>query len=364
MRVYPIAKVLERNHQVQVVGAYFADGIFPAYRDELSFSSIKGCSYPRFLSRIPELLKRIEADVVYSFKPLSTSFGLGLLVKRLRALPLLLDIEDWDLAAWLTNFEGRSKLYMLYSMVTSLPSPQSAVYGYLLEPLVRYADAITVVSSFLQRKFGGTRLVHGADTEFFDPAKYDQRALREKYAIPHREKIIFFGGTPRPHKGLDDLVEAINLLGHHHVKLMLVGGHPDAPYLETLRLRAGDRIRHIGYQPHHLMPEFLSMADMVVLPQRPTVIAEAQIPGKIFEAMAMAKPLVVTRMSDLPEILAGCGLVVDPGDPRQLAQAIESLLADRDRAGEMGLWARQRCDELYSWNAMEFVLDDILRRVC
>jgi glycosyltransferase involved in cell wall biosynthesis len=316
------------------------------------------------LTRIPELLKHINADLVYCFKPMPSSFGIGLLAKRFKAFPLLLDIEDWDFPAWLTNFERRSKAYILYSIITSLPSPQSAVYGFLLEPLVKHADAITVVSSFLQGRFGGFRLVHGANTDFFDPAKYEQNVLREKYGVPHTDKIIFFGGTPRPHKGLDDLVEAIDLLGYANLRLMIVGGHPADPYVAGLKLKAGERIRHIGYQPHYLMPELLAVADMVALPQRFNVVAKAQIPGKIFEAMAMAKPLVVTRMSDLPEIVEGCGLVVDPGNLAQLAQAIESLLADKNRGLELGNRARQRCQELYSWNAMEVILEDIFRQVC
>jgi len=96
----------------------------------------------------------------------------------------------------------------------------------------------------------------------------------------------------------------------------------------------------VGPQPHALMPELLALSDMVVLPQRRTPIASAQVPAKVFEAMAMAKPIVATRMSDLPEILDNCGLLVEPGDIAQLAAAIERLLHDEPLGAELGRRAR------------------------
>jgi glycosyltransferase involved in cell wall biosynthesis len=71
-------------------------------------------------------------------------------------------------------------------------------------------------------------------------------------------------------------------------------------------------------------------------------VAEAQIPAKVFEAMAMAKPVVSTAVSDLPDILAGCGIIVEPENVAQLAGAIETVLADSQGADEIGERARER----------------------
>jgi glycosyltransferase involved in cell wall biosynthesis len=363
VRVYPIAKVLARKHTVEVIGPYFSEAIFMAYHKEFVFRAVKGEKFPWFLRHLPNLLNSIQADVVYAFKPIASSFGLGLLAKYYQKIPLALDIEDLDFEAWLTNFETRSFLFKSYALTTGLFSPKSELYAGLLEPWVKYANAVTVVSTFLQDRFGGAKLLHGADTEFFKPERYDRSALRAKYGISPQEKLILFGGTPRPHKGLDDLIEAIKLSNFEGLKLMLVGGQPDDPYVESLCREGGQWIKRLGYQPHALMPEFLTIADMVVLPQRLNIIAKAQIPGKIFEAMAMAKPIVATQVSDLPEILEGCGVIVPPGNPPELAQAIISILSDQEGALEMGWRARRRCEALYSWNAMEVVLDKVMANV-
>ena len=110
------------------------------------------------------------------------------------------------------------------------------------------------------------------------------------------------------------------------------------------------------------MPEILKLADLVILPQRNTAIAEAQVPGKVFEAMAMAKPIIATTVSDLPEILDGCGWIVEPENPGQLAQTIQYVLDNPKEAEEMGQKARQRCIEKYSWDAMEEILIKIFKK--
>ena len=78
--------------------------------------------------------------------------------------------------------------------------------------------------------------------------------------------------------------------------------------------------------------------------------------------MAMAKPIIATNVSDLPEILNGCGWIVEPGQPKELAQAIQYVLDNPDEAANNGLLARARCKEKYSYDAMEKVLVGIFQR--
>ena len=53
--------------------------------------------YPAFLGTIRKILREIDGDVLYACKARPTSFGIGLLKKRQTSLPLLLDIDDWEL---------------------------------------------------------------------------------------------------------------------------------------------------------------------------------------------------------------------------------------------------------------------------
>jgi len=60
-----------------------------------------------------------------------------------------------------------------------------------------------------------------------------------------------------------------------------------------------------------------------------------------FDAMAMANPIVVTEVSDLPQILDGCGIVLEPDSPEALAEAIETLVEDERLQSELGVNAQK-----------------------
>jgi glycosyltransferase involved in cell wall biosynthesis len=142
---------------------------------------------------------------------------------------------------------------------------------------------------------------------------------------------------------VDDLIAAMGQLGHRDVLLALVGvGHryPPAPGVVTTDPIAFDDV-----------PRYLAAADVVVIPQRATSDTVGQVPAKIFDAMALARPIVSTRVGMIPEILEGCALLVEPGAPRGLADAIAALLDDPSRARDLGQQGRARCEALYSFEA-------------
>jgi glycosyltransferase involved in cell wall biosynthesis len=77
--------------------------------------------------------------------------------------------------------------------------------------------------------------------------------------------------------------------------------------------------------------------------------------------MAMAKPVIATAVSDLPEIVDGCGVIVEPENVPQLALAIESMVMNQQATEEMARKGREKCVREYSWDAMEHVLNTILQ---
>jgi len=162
-----------------------------------------------------------------------------------------------------------------------------------------------------------------------------------------------FLGTPRGYKGLDDLVQAVGQLDAH-VVLALVG--VDAASGWGARYGASPRIKIVGEIPFDDVPRFLAAADVVAVPQRATSDTVGQVPAKLVDAMAMARPIVATEVSMIPEMLEGCGVVVPPEDPSALAKAIGGLLADPSRAAELGRQARQRCIAQYSFTSARATL--------
>jgi glycosyltransferase involved in cell wall biosynthesis len=291
---------------------------------------------------VPALLDLIDGDVIYASKLRPTSYGLALLARARRRRPLVLDIDDWEV-----GFFYRSRPWRRIGRFLNLANPNGLPWTWLMERCVGRADAVTVASRFLESRFGGTLIPHVRDTEAWDPGRYDGRAVRAALGAATRPLVMFLG-TPRTYKGVDDLVAAVAHLGGDAL-LALVGVRPGSP--EAARWSSFPFVRVVPEIAFDDVPCYLSAADVVAVPQRATPDTIGQVPAKLFDAMALGRPVVSTAVSMIPEILDGCGVVVPPGDVRALGEAVRRLLADRPRAEALGRQARARCQEQYSFVA-------------
>ncbi len=370
-RAYLLAKILQKHYEVEIIGPMFGEGIWKPVANDKSviYNAVKISGRLKPYWQIGELIKKIDGDIIYASKPLFSSFGNGLLKKVLKKKPLILDIDDWQMG-FIREDYSRLSIYRRFIFIAS-----STLYFYSLgsywnslinEKLINFADEITVSNNFLKEKFGGAIIWHVRNTEIFDPAKFDKYILREKYQIEKNKKVVMFFGTPRAHKGIEDLIKAIDSIKNSNIILVIVGIDERDQYCRNLAQTAkellGKRFKGFGLQPFDKVPEFLAMVDIVVIPQRRNLATVGQVPAKVFDAMAMAKPIIATDVSDLAEILDGCGWIVEPGKPEQLAQTIKYVLDNSGEAVEMGRKARQKCIEKYSWDAMEKVLVNMFEK--
>jgi glycosyltransferase involved in cell wall biosynthesis len=359
VRFYPIARVLARTHEVSVAGFQSRETLFGPYANEFEYRTLRTGSLLKFFGQMRRLVGSLDADLVYAFKPLSTSLWTGLAARRQLDVPLIVDIEDWELGWYLDQTVRAQSGHLL-----RVNSPNALVWTAINEALVRRADHRFVVSRFLQRRFGGTLLAHGPDTEMFAPARWPRDQALDELGMPDADYVVF-AGTPMRHKGLDDLLASLERLGRPDTRLLLVGSFEHDPaYCEYLVSRFRDLVTVVGPRPHAEMPLFLAVASVVVLPQQQNRETTAQVPGKVFEAMSMAKPILATAVSDLPTILGGCGITVPPGDAAALDAGLTALLDRYDLRRELGDAARTRCEREFGWDAMEKILDRDIGRLC
>jgi glycosyltransferase involved in cell wall biosynthesis len=277
----------------------------------------------------------------------------ALLARRQRPRPVLLDIDDWEL-----GFFYRSGRWGRLGRALNLANPNGLPWTWLMERWAGRADARTVASRFLEQRFGGTLVPHVRDTDAWDPARLDGAATRAALGVAD-DRVVMFLGTPRGHKGVDDLVAAMQ--GLAGARLVVVGAEPDSEAARRWARCPGVIVR--GMVAFDDVPRYLAAADVVAIPQRATSDTVGQVPAKLFDAMAMARPVVATAVSMIPEILDGCGVVVPAGDGRALRAALESLLADPARARALGARARARCVERYSFAAARAVLFPLIDRL-
>ncbi|TAJ45176.1 glycosyltransferase [Methanofollis fontis] len=369
-RVLFLGKMLRKRYRVEVVGPASDGSIWGplASEKDLECTILPVKGHFRSSTHMRELAGMIDGDVVYPVKPLSSSFGVGLFRKLAARNPLILDIDDWDRGLYLEDLKAKSRSALMMSLAHSTlhPFDPCSFWGTLFfERLIPYTDEITVSSHFLQNRFGGTIVWHARSAEMFDPGVYDRSLLRGKYAIDDGKRVVMFMGTPRPHKGLEDLIEAVRLNGSDDIICMVVG-MDDSEYCRDLvacgKKHLGSCFQSYGLQPFSNVPEFLALSDLVVIPQRRGPATVGQVPAKLFDAMAMARPIIATDVSDLSRILDGCGWIVEPDAPDQIAEKIASILHHPEEAEAIGRHARQRFLSSYSEGAVEKTLFKVFRQ--
>ncbi len=350
-----LARTLARHYPVELVGPTKQGKIwFPLEDMDLPIKSFPWKRYPAFVPTLRQMMRAIDGDVLFSCKLRPTSFGVGLLKKWVSGKPLIVDIDDWELGFFYrAGFWGRVGRFLNFSNPNGLP------HTWLMERLVGFADGITVSNRFLQNRFSGALLYHCRDTSVLDPDKFDQDRAKEKLGVQNK-KVVMFLGTPRKHKGVDDLVEAMNLLDDPDARLVIIGAEGGLEGRDRVKK---DQLVLLPMIPFKELPLHLAAADVVVIPQRKTSDTVGQMPAKIFDAMAMAKPIVSTRVSDIPEVLGDTGYLVEPGNVQQLAEAIEHVFNHPEEARIKGKKARERCIARYDIKVMEKQLLELVEKV-
>jgi starch synthase len=247
------------------------------------------------------------------------------------------------------------------------------------------ADAVIAVSSAMRRDmlrvYPGVPpdRVHvvpsGIDTNVWFPGrgKPDESMLDELGVDPSRPIVAFVGRITRQ-KGVDHLLAAAHRL-HPDVQLVLCAGAPDTPQIaaevsgavtELARTRTG-----VFWIPEILpvprVSEVLSAATVFVCPSVYEPLGIVNL-----EAMACATAVVAADVGGIPEVVTDgvtASLVhYDAADPAgyqaALADAVNDLVTDPDRAGRYGQAGRQRCMAEFSWARIAEQTFDVYRRVC
>ncbi len=328
-RAWLLARLLEPLGAVEIVGPRFGPAIWePLAEESIPVRSLPGGRLPVFAARLPALARMADGDLLYASKPRLTSAGIGYLARLAGHRPLLLDVDDWEVGFFLRG--GR---WGTVGRALNLSNPTGLTWTWLMERMMGLADGVTVASRFLERRFGGVLIPHVRDTDRWAPGRVDPEPARERLGVD-KERVVMFLGTPRAYKGVQDLAAAVARIGRSDVVLALVGTDPDSETGRTvIAQHPGTRL--IGRVPIAQVPAYLGAADVVVVPQRDMI----------------------------PEILEGCGLLVQPGDVAGLAGAIARLLDRPDEARALGAAARRRAVERYSFEAARAALFPLVERV-
>ncbi|MGB7537157.1 MAG: glycosyltransferase family 4 protein [Anaerolineales bacterium] len=214
-------------------------------------------------------------------------------------------------------------------------------------PSLRRADRIIAISQavrrFLVEVEGAAAekvevIPYGLDAEAYERSAHPGSFRREIGA--KAEPIVGFVGRLTRQKGVDVLLRAFAHVEKRipDARLVLAGDGPDRPALEQLARSLGlRRVMFLGWRAD--IADIMADVSLLAVPSRWEGFGLVAL-----EAMALGKPVVAARVSALPEIVVAgeTGLLVDPGRPGLLAEALQALLSDPARAEGMGRAGRDR----------------------
>ncbi len=193
---------------------------------------------------------------------------------------------------------------------------------------------------------------NGVDTRLFDPQR-PLKNIKKKYGIQGKQ-VVGWIGSFGPERGIKSLlhIAAAVLKKMPTVCFIIVGDGPLRSWIETEISRLGMEKNLIltGAVSREKVPHYIAAMDVALAPY-PSRGATYFSPLKVFEYMAMARPVVATDRGQCVELLKdGAGVVLPPDAPELWVDSLKNLLNNPKMRSSMGNRARQRVLAHYTWN--------------
>ncbi|MCP3917057.1 MAG: glycosyltransferase family 4 protein [bacterium] len=295
-----------------------------------------------FASATWRSLRVARPDVVVATTPQFFCGWAGVWGARLRRRPLVLDVRDlWP--------ESIAAVGALSTAAAGKRSFSMRVLEWLEKRMYRAARHIVTVGPGYAGELGArdvpraklSVIPNGVELDLFTPRPADPE-LRERAGARPGDFLVGYVGTVGLAHGLEVVLDAARrarAAGLARLRFVVVG---DGARLDALReaTRADDpgNVRWIGRQPKEAMPAWLASLDAALVHLTAKPLFETVLPSKIFEAAAMARPILLGARGQAAGLVreSGCGVCFEPEDAEGLLAAIGELTASTDAGGGLG----------------------------
>ena len=215
---------------------------------------------------------------------------------------------------------------------------------------VQHSDLVMTINEALRQvvvSLGAheesTRILRtGIDDKVFTPGPADPE-LKAKLGLAEDDVVLFFMGWLYSFSGLKEVALQIAKMGNDNIKLIVVGEGDLYQVLQNMQKEYGlqDRLILTGKKPYSEIPALISLADICILSSYPREkIMRDIVPIKLYEYMAMQKPVIATRLRGVQqEFGENKGIVYVDSSEDIVPKALE--LAAENKIDDLGLKARE-----------------------
>jgi glycosyltransferase involved in cell wall biosynthesis len=282
--------------------------------------------------------ERLEPSAIQATTPFMVG-RTGLALGRLFGLPVVYEVRGFMEEVWLTSM-GESGLDADHYLLT-----REAEGACMLA-----ADAVVTIGEAMKAEIVArgvpadriSVIPNVVDSQRFTPGPRDGELARE-LGITADEVVVGYISSFQPYEDVETFVGAIKLLHSRgrSVRGLWVGG-------EGVRLAAARRrVKAAGLEgvlslpgrvPHGEIPRYHRLIDVFTVPRADSRVGRLVTPLKPFEAMASGRPVVVSRLEALLEIVTEgeTGMSYEAGNPGDLADVLDRLIADPELRRRLG----------------------------
>lgn len=299
-------------------------------------------------------------DLVWGTSPPIFQGFTAWLVARLKGVPFLFEVRDlWPAFAVAVGVLKNRLLIRLSEWLERF--------------LYRHADRVVVNSpGFISHvSQAGARRVelvpNGADPDMFNSS-----SSKKEFLSPYNldgKFISMYAGAHGLSNDLGVVIEAAaQLKDRENIQIVFVGDGKEKPNLITKAAKMQlDNVTFLPSQPKNQMAAVLSAADACIAILKPIELYRTTYPNKVFDYMAAGKPVILAIGGVISNLVTdeGAGIVIPPGDPTALAQAIRDIADDQEMAQKMGEAGRNAVEQRYNRNKFSqqfsLLLEDMVR---
>ncbi|MEA3442838.1 MAG: glycosyltransferase family 1 protein [Chloroflexota bacterium] len=246
-------------------------------------------------------------------------------------------------------------------------SSELIFFRHFLPRILRRSSAIIVVSQSTKKdvihfyNLPGEKIhviYEGYDKQLFHPCQ-DSQVVNRIYGLEH---YIHYAGNILPHKNVARLIQAFRLIASEIPHQLVLQGKQNLEYAAHLnilidKLYLEGRVVFPGYVPLNHLPHLYAGASVFV-----SVSLSEGFGLTPLEAMACGTPVVASNISSLPEIVGDAGILVDPNNTEQIAEAILKVIKDSELRTNLSQKAIKRA-ALFSWDKTAKQTLEVLKAV-